>query len=153
MQSTPGNKILVVCLFCRTFITTCYNTPDLRTTLAHATIMIIWFVIYALSTLFMHCRLQRSLHSYPNCPGGHSIWIWIFIPYQTIPSPSTGIKVITPKLIKHLQNTFISNIALLFLHLSPVYPGLHPLSHRPVCLLHGVLFRQWPLQLLVQSYP
>lgn len=75
-------KFLMVCLLCRTFITTCYNTPDLRTTRAHSTVMIIRFVVYAISTLFMHCRLKRSLHSYPNCPGGHSIWIWI---YHTIP--------------------------------------------------------------------
>lgn len=34
-----------------------------------------------------------------------------------------------------------------------VYPGLHPLSQTPLCLWHEVSFRQWPLQLLIQSYP
>lgn len=34
-----------------------------------------------------------------------------------------------------------------------VYPGLHPLSQTPLCLWHEVSFRQWPLHLLIQSYP
>lgn len=33
------------------------------------------------------------------------------------------------------------------------YPGVHPISQWPVCLLHGELFRQWPLQLWTQLYP
>lgn len=138
-------KFLMVCLLCRTFITTCYNTPDLRTTRAHSTVMIIRFVVYAISTSTFSTFLSKLSR--------WTLYLNLNIPYHTIPSPLTGIKVIRPKLIKHSQNTFISKIALLFLHLSPVYPGLHPLSHWPVCLLHGVLFRQWPLQLLAQSYP
>lgn len=113
---------------------------------------------WSYGSLFMHCRLCLCTVDF------NVLYILIqTVPvdslfefensYHTIPSPLTEIKVIRPKLIKHSQNTFISKIALLFLHLSPVYPGLHPLSHWPVCLLHGELFRQWPLQLLAQSYP
>lgn len=42
---------------------------------------------------------------------------------------------------------------LLLLQFLVVYPGLHPFSHSPDCLLHGEVFRQWPLQLLTQLYP
>lgn len=42
---------------------------------------------------------------------------------------------------------------ILLLHLSPVYPGLHPSSHFPVVMLHAALFKQCPAQLFIQSGP
>lgn len=55
---------------------------------------------------------------------------------------------------KQIFITYIHRSVVLPLLQSPlVYPGLHPLSHCPVCLLHEVLFRQCPLQLLTQLYP
>lgn len=61
---------------------------------------------------------------------------------------------------KKILNNLLKEIILSILHLikplshkSPVYPGLHPVSHLPVVLLHGMSPIQWPLQLYPQSDP
>lgn len=61
---------------------------------------------------------------------------------------------IAPKLIKIVKKKIKKwFVKLLLLQFLSIYPGLHPLSQFPVCLLHGELFRQWPVQLLTQLYP
>ena len=53
-----------------------------------------------------------------------------------------------PFTVDHVRNLYI-----LSLHNALVYPGLHPMSQCPVCLLQGESLRQLPLQLWTQSLP
>lgn len=50
-------------------------------------------------------------------------------------------------------NELILHLIKPLLHKSPVYPGLHPVSHLPVILLHMTSPKQCPLQLYMQSDP
>ena len=54
---------------------------------------------------------------------------------------------------KSLQEYFFLSVYVLSLQKVFLYPGLHPMSHCPVCLLHTESSTHWPLQLFWHLIP